>query len=150
MRLLILVAILAAVAGCSTISGPNTRRVVGTIDPSGTGTRTIMAPDTVQAGRAFTATIYSFGSSSCTTPDGVALTLGPSEARVTPYDLVPASNNVACTADFAARPHSVELRFTSAGPATIVVSGRVFNPSGSGQIPGTVTKQLVVISAAER
>jgi PPE-repeat protein len=145
-RPLILTGVLVVFAGCSIITGPDTRRVIGTIDASGTGIPTIVAPDTVQAGSSFTATIHSFGSSSCTTPDGVALTLLPSEARVTPYDLVPADGPIACTADFAPRPHPVELRFTSTGPATIVALGQVFHQNGQGLTPGTVTKQLVVVT----
>lgn len=147
-RLLVLTGMLSGLAGCS-IFGPDSRRVIGTIDASGTGIRTIVAPDTVQAGVSFTATIHTFGSSSCITPDGVGLTLTPSEARVTPYDLVPASGGVVCTMDYAARPHPVELRFTSAGSATIVALGQVFDRSASGRIPGTVTKQLVVLTASQ-
>jgi hypothetical protein len=145
-RLLTLIGVLVGLAGCSILTGPDTRRVIGLIDGSGTGIPTIVAPDTVQAGSSFTATIHSFGSSSCTTPDGVTLTLLPSEARVTPYDRVPGDGPVACTTDFAPRPHPVQLRFTSTGPATIVALGQVFHQSGQGLTPGTVTKQLVVIT----
>jgi hypothetical protein len=137
-------AVLVGLAGCSVITGPDSRRVVGLIDASGTGIPTIVAPDTVQAGSSFTATVHSFGSSSCTTPDGVGLTLTPTEARVTPYDRVPADSRVACTADFSPRPHPVELRFTRAGPATIVALGDVFT-SPTGRTPGAVTKRLVVL-----
>jgi hypothetical protein len=144
-RLFALTGMLAGLAGCS-ILGPDNRRVIGTIDASGTGIPTIVAPDTVQVGSSFTATIHTFGSSSCTTPDGVALTLTPSEARVTPYDLVPADNGIACTADYAPHSHQVELSFTSAGPATIVALGQVFHRSAPGLIPGTVSKQLVVLT----
>jgi hypothetical protein len=145
-RLLTLTGVLVGLAGCFSF-GPDTRRVVGTIDAGGGGFPTIVAPDTVQVGSSFTATIHSFGSSSCTTPDGVALSLSASEARVTPYDLVPADNGVACTADIAPHSHSVELRFTRAGLATIVALGQVFDRSADGRSPGTVTKQLVVLTA---
>jgi hypothetical protein len=143
-RLLTLTGTMVGLAGCSSLFGPDTRRVIGTIDASGTGIPTIVAPDTVQAGSSFTATINSFGSSSCTTPDGVALTLTAGEARVTPYDRVP-TGAVACTADFSPHPHSVQLRFTSAGPATIIALGQVFDQSSDGRGLGTVTKPVVVL-----
>lgn len=149
-HLLTLMGVLAGLAGCSILTGPDNRRVIGTIDDGGTGIPIIVAPDTVQAGSSFTATIHSFGSSSCTMPDGVALTLMPSEARVTPYDLVPNGGGYVCTADYAPRPHPIELRFTSVGPATIVALGQVFDRAGPGRIPGTVTKQLVVLSSVEQ
>jgi len=76
-QLLILTGALVGLAGCSTFTGPDTRRVVGLIDAGGFGLPTIVAPDTVPVGGSFTVTVHSFGSSSCTTPDGVDLTLTP-------------------------------------------------------------------------
>jgi hypothetical protein len=147
-RLLILTGALVGLADCSAFTGPDTRRIVGTIDPSGTG-NTVLAPDTVQAGSSFIAIIHTFGSSSCTTPDGVALKLGSSEARITPYDLVPADKGTVCTADLAPQPHPVELRFSHVGPATIVVLAAVIDQGSGGQSRGVVTKQLVVIPAEQ-
>lgn len=143
--LLILTGLLVGLAGCSAFTGPDTRRVVGLIGEGGSDLRAIVAPDTVQVDVSFTATVNSFGSSTCTTPDGVDLTLTPAEARVTPYDRVPADRQVVCTADISLRPHPVELRFTRPGLATIVVQGQVIDPSSGRRISGTVTKQLLVL-----
>ncbi len=45
-QLLILTGALVGLAGCSTFTGPDTRRVVGLIDAGGFGLPTIVAPDT--------------------------------------------------------------------------------------------------------
>jgi hypothetical protein len=148
LRLLLLTG-MVGLAGCSTLTGPDTRRVVGLIDAGGSSLSTIVAPDTVQAGATFTATVHSFGSSSCTTPDGVELTLAPTEARVTPYDRVPADRRAVCTADLSPHPHPVELRFTRAGLAIIVAQGEVIDATTRRRTPGAVTKQLLVLPYAK-
>src|SRR5687768_8491067 len=91
-RLLTVIGVLVALPGCSTPTELDHRRVIGVIEFAG-AIATIVAPDTVQVSNSFTATVNSLGSSSCTTPDGVELTLTPSEARVTPYDLVPEADS---------------------------------------------------------
>jgi hypothetical protein len=136
------IAVLAGASGCG-LNDPDTRRIVGVIDAQLFG-GTIQAPDTVQLGAAFTATVNTIGSSSCTRPDGVTLTLEPAEARVIPYDRIPADNDVACTLDLAPRPHPVELHFTAVGAATIVVEGMVNRESGE-RVRVTVTKAVVVV-----
>jgi hypothetical protein len=136
---------LVGLAGCSSITGSDTRRVVGLINPGVTLPGTIVAPDTVQAGVSFRVTVYSFGSSSCVTPDGVDLTLKPTEARVTPFDRVPADPGTVCTADIAVHPHLVELRFTEPGLARIVAQGDVIEASSSRRVRGSVVKELQVV-----
>jgi hypothetical protein len=121
---------------------PDTRRIVGFIDADPSST--IEAPDTVRLGLAFAATVNSFGSSGCTTPDGVKLTLGPAEARVIPFDRVPADNSVACPGDVSPRPHPVELHFTELGTATIVAEGMTHGENGE-RVRGTVAKAIVVV-----
>ena len=136
-------ALAITVTACST--GPETERVVGLIDAD-VDILTIVTPDTVQAGVSFAATVNTFGSSSCTTPDGVDLTLEAATARVIPYDRVLVDlDDGACTADMAAHPHPVDLLFAAPGQASIVVEGRVFTPTSNVTIPGTVTKAVVVL-----
>jgi hypothetical protein len=118
--------------------------VVGLIDP-GIPRSIIAAPDTVLANASFAATVHSYGSSNCTTPDGVELTLTAAEARVIPYDRVPADRGTLCTSDLRAQPHPVELRFTRAGRASIVVRGEVIDENSGRRVPGTVTKQVFVL-----
>jgi hypothetical protein len=139
----VLVAIAVMTTACST--EPDTERVVGIIDAD-PSIPTIVAPDTVQAGVRFAATVNTFGSSSCTTPDGVDLTLEAATAHVTPYDRVLVNpDDGACSADMAPQPHPVDLLFTAPGEASIVVEGRVFTPTSNVTIPGTVTKAVVVL-----
>jgi hypothetical protein len=142
-----LTAIIGAVfvaTSCSGFTDSETGRVVGIISTGGGRPTVIEAPDTVRLGLAFDAIVNSFGSSSCTTPDGVKLTLEPAVARVIPFDRVPADNSVACTADISPRPHPVELRFTAPGTATIVAEGMVYGTTFD-LIRGTVTKAVVVV-----
>jgi len=144
MRHLILIGTMTGLAGCVGPTSPDTRRVVGLIDANGPFP-TIVAPDSVQAGAWFTATVYSFGSSSCTIPDGVGLTLGAAEARVIPYDRVPADRGAVCTADISPRPHVVELHFTRPGEASILVQGEVIEGTSGRRVPGEVNKDVFVL-----
>ena len=142
-----LTAVIGAVSvatSCFLSTDSETGRVVGIISTGGPGQTVIEAPDTVRLGAAFGAIVNSFGSSSCTTPDGVKLTLEPSEARVIPFDRIPGSNEVPCTADIAPMPHPVELRFTELGTATIVAEGMVYGTNDE-RVRGTVTKAVVVV-----
>jgi hypothetical protein len=132
---------ISVATSCLASTDSETGRVVGLI---GLGTTTIEAPDTVQVGATFIATVNSFGSSTCTTPDGVELTLRPAEARVTPYDRITIEKDAVCTADLAPVPHRVQLQFTQPGAATIVAEGMVEQASG-GRARGTVTKAVVVV-----
>ncbi len=141
-HLIVVIGALAGGTGCGLLD-PDTRRVIGLIDAN--PATTIQAPDTVRVGIEFAATVYSIGSSSCTTPDGVKLTLQPAEARVIPYDRVPANNDVACTLDIGRRPHPVELHFTEAGSATIVAAGIVIDQTSGERVRGEVTKAVVVV-----
>ena len=111
---------LALLAACTT--EPETARVVGLITAGNVATDVYDGPASVTAGQTFSATIFSYGSSSCTTPDGADVTVTGLIADVTPYDRVP-TGNVVCTADFGARPHPITLRFPSAGAAELRVHG---------------------------
>ena len=57
---IVVIGALTGAAGCSHPTSPDTRRVVGIIDP-GVQVATIEAPDTVRLGAAFSATVNSFG-----------------------------------------------------------------------------------------
>jgi len=123
-------AVLAAVvliAGCSLLEDNGTERVIGEIltdSTMGPFLKTIIAPDSVNADSNLTITINSFGSSSCTTPDGVEMTATFTMVRVIPYDRVPTGAR-GCTADFATRPHPVDIQFPSSGVLIIRAVGRV-------------------------
>jgi hypothetical protein len=108
---------LAGVLACSDPS--DTRRVIGLI---GDGPAGVDLPTDIIRGQPFEVTVYTFGSSSCTTPDGAELKMEGLVARVTPYDLVPTAD-VPCTADMAPFAHPVTLRFDSKGVATLRIVG---------------------------
>ena len=145
LHLTIAIGAVALATSCFASTDSETGRVVGIID-TGSRVPTIEAPDTVRAGIPFGAVGNTFGSSTCTMPDGVNVTLGPAEARVVPYDQVSTGgDDFACTADLAPRPHPVRLHFTQAGAARIVAAGTVIDEETGERGSGEVTKAVVVM-----
>ena len=110
----------------------------------------IEVSELIRAGIPFTAVINSFGSSSCTIPDGAKVELSSSEATVTPYDLVPVEGETACTADYGARPHPVQLVFHSPGTARITARGRHVGGTVPGSSIVTVTLTVTVLDPTAR
>jgi hypothetical protein len=144
MRLILPAAALSATLACGGTE-PSDQRVVGVILAGSGMASVINAPDTVRARERFGAVINTFGSSSCTTPDGVDLQQAASEVVVTPYDRVPADSAASCTRDMAPRPHPVQIRFTDPGLGRIVVRGRLINGTVPGPSLVSVTKTVVVL-----
>jgi hypothetical protein len=69
--------------------------------------------------------VYSFGSSSCTEPDGVEVRRGADLIEVAPFDLVgPPPGTNACTDDLAAHAHDVTLETGAPGTLTLTARGR--------------------------
>ncbi len=101
----------------------------------------IQMPDTVRLNTPVVATVVTRGSSSCTRADGAEVAGGGAMLRVTPYDRV-APAGTPCTRDLAAFPRQVELRFTAAGSAEVVVVGRGSLPDPT---PVQVTRRVTVI-----
>jgi len=113
-----------ALAGCGLIEDFTSDREIGHIDVSLDPHRpVIIAPDSVGLATPFIVVVNTFGSSSCTTPDGVALVAAPRLARIVPYDKI--QRQGACTADYASRPHQVTVQFTDTGAAIVRAVGRV-------------------------
>jgi hypothetical protein len=143
MRLSLAITALSATLACGATE-PSDQRVVGVI-LAGIGMAGVIdAPDTVRARAPFQSVINTFGSSSCTTPDGVDLSQTPSEVIVTPYDRVPVGP-ASCTKDMAPRPHPVQVRFTDPGLGRIVVQGRLVSGTVPGSGPVSVIKTIVVL-----
>jgi hypothetical protein len=118
---------LLGLAGSLACSDPNdSTRVIGLIDASGGHGVTVDLPSDVVRGRPFEVTVYTFGSSSCTRPDGAGLKVDGLVARITPYDHVPAGAGVPCTADLARFPHPVSVRFDREGVGTLRIVGWTF------------------------
>jgi hypothetical protein len=118
----------AAGLTCSTPS--ETERVIGLIDPFGERPATVDLPSDAVRGQPFELRVYTFGSSSCTTPDDAELEVEGLLARITPYDRVPSDAGVLCTRDMARFAHPVKLRFETEGVATLRVVGWIFRSSG--------------------
>ena len=118
-----LLAVSAAVLECTLLTGPEWLLVRGYIDPE-LG-EVLVLPDTVQVDRAFGAVVTTFGSSTCTRPNGATVTVNGHTAEIVPYDSVPAPDrNLVCTADLRAFPRTVTLRFRASGVWTVRLLGR--------------------------
>ena len=120
-RRTVLAAACLALASCGSITGAE--RGIGTIltDDQAGGLGTLVVPDTVAAGVSFTARVTTFGSSSCTQPDGATVRVAGAVAEITPYDR--RATGGVCTADIHPFPRDVQLRFASPGPAVVRVRG---------------------------
>jgi hypothetical protein len=117
---------LASLLGCSRDplgSAANFERLHGVVSTGlRAGEQLIGAPDTVTAGVPFTVVVTSFGSSSCTRPDGATLSVDGAVANITVWDRVQVSGG--CTDDLRAFPRDVTVQFSGAGTARIRVTGR--------------------------
>ena len=121
---------LAAIAlgGCAGATAPAAPRVVGVIAVNGPP-RPLAVPDTVRVGVPFEVEVVTYGSGSCTRPDGATVRVTGSVAEVTPYDRH--TVQYACTDDLRAYPRQVALRFEAAGAAVVRVRGRTSHRSDS-------------------
>jgi hypothetical protein len=118
-----LLAVSAAVLECTLPTRPEWLLVRGYID-SEFG-EVLVLPDTVQVDRAFGAVVTTFGSSTCTRPNGAAVTVTGHTAEIVPYDSVPAPDTqMGCTDDLRAFPRTVTLRFRASGVWTVRLIGR--------------------------
>jgi hypothetical protein len=105
----------------------------------------ITAPDTVQAGVAFTATIGTIGLSGCWHADGAELHQDGSVAEVTPFDVDEMADGHFCTAALVALSHPVSLTFVGRGDAIVRVRGRrVFGYDPSESTAVIVEKHVFV------
>jgi predicted small lipoprotein YifL len=112
-------ALLALIAGCGLGSDPlegPPERVPGEVDPE--DSNTLIVPDTVRAGIPFKVAVNTRGSSSCTSPADVQVTMRGDTTELVPYDN--ASSGM-CTADYSAIRHDVELRLEREGHAVVRV-----------------------------
>lgn len=150
----------AAVLGaCSSSTAPGDSRVMGILEvqfgaegslapsaASDASSRTVIsAPDSVEAGVPFTATITTIGLSGCWEAAGEDIELDRNLAVVVPYDLDGMREGVACTGSLIELPHPVEIRFAEPGEATLRVRGRkVFKENIQRADTVVVEKRIVV------
>lgn len=131
---LALAAALAAV-GCESTTAPKGTRAIGILewvqDASNLRSASlqhpdhmVVAPDTVQAGVPFTASVTTLGPTSCWRADGAQVQAGASLAVVTPYDHTDEGEGIACATMVVDLPRTVELSFSARGEAVLRVVGR--------------------------
>jgi hypothetical protein len=129
---------------CNTPTEPNTQRVIGTIDPGLSAAPVIDAPAQVRSGVAFTVTVRTVGSSSCTTPDGGQVIVTGPLARITPYDQVPdPGHDLFCTHDYTPHPRDLSVKLQHAGQARLRVVG--FSASSAQPVLDSVEVQVTVV-----
>lgn len=128
----------AALAACGGPTAADAPRVVGVISVALAPPRPLAVPDTVRAGVAFEVQVTTYGSGSCTRPDGAAVRVAGLVAEVTPYDRDP--TQAACTEDLRAYPRPATIRFDAVGQAVVRVRGRASRHSDS-----TVTAEARVV-----
>ncbi|HUR94092.1 MAG TPA: hypothetical protein VMY76_05885 [Gemmatimonadales bacterium] len=112
------------VMSCGSPTEPTTRLVFGTIDKSRSSAPVLVAAGQPRVGRAFSVTVNTVGSSSCTTAVGGEVMVTDDLARIVPYDRVPApGHDTLCTDDFVIHPRDFLLVFHAIGPARVRVVG---------------------------
>jgi hypothetical protein len=121
----------AVLASCRAFTGlfDDSARVVGAFDQQ-SGARALTVPDSVRAGVDFVISASTFGSGSCTTPDGATSEVIGSVATVVLWDRV--KTRGACTDDLRPFARQLTLRFQASGPAIIRVQGRWFGRTAAG------------------
>jgi hypothetical protein len=128
---------------CGSPTDSSTQRVVGTIDPGLSSAPVIDAPAEARSGVAFTVTVRTVGSSSCTTPDGGKVEVIGALARITPYDQVPdPGHDLFCTRDYVVHPRDLSVTLKQRGPARVRVVG--FSASSADPVLDSVEVQLTV------
>ena len=113
----------AVLVSCSSPTSPDDLERLGLImkgDPSMTS---LVAPGTVQRGASFVVTVGTFGSGSCTHPDGYDLTAGSNWAEIRVYDSY-SPPGTPCTLDLRRFSREVVLRFDRTGIARVTLIGR--------------------------
>ena len=147
-------------AACADPTGAEGRREVGIVEwvtgtqmnlggsgaASASGSPAVIAaPDEVQAGVPFEATITTFGLSTCWSADGADTQVTGNLAVVTPYDFTPEGGEVACGDAIIHLPRTVKLTFASAGQATVRVSGRKVVGGNTAAASTTVVEKQIVV-----
>lgn len=126
--------IMLLLAGCSSIFGPDEKRVVGVI--SGLQAD---APAVVKVGEEFTITVQTTWHNGCARKDAVEVRADGLTVTVTPYDVV--TERGLCADVVQQFTHSATLALSSPGAAEIVVRGRQSRNSGVTTLRRTVTAQ---------
>jgi hypothetical protein len=112
-----------AVGACGSPTEPNTKRVLGRIDPSLSSRPVVWAPAEARAGVAFAVTVTTVGFG-CTTAEGGTVESQGDLARIVPYDRVPgAGHDTFCDPGVVILPRDLQVKFLQAGTGHVRVVG---------------------------
>jgi len=129
---------------CSGKTGPTSRTAPALIIFY-SDTAVIAASDTVSHGTAFSVRIKTFGGGCTRTAAYVDVVVTGMVAEIRPYNLTRMWRNAMCTSDLIFVFHEAEIRFASAGVATIRVIGEQRGGStGSANGPAVLVRHLIV------
>jgi hypothetical protein len=158
--LLLLAAALPALPACSDLTGTRGARVPGIVEWEVTPgfaelpglsevppymLPRIVAPDTVQAGVHFDATVSTVGADGCWRAEGATVELAPMLAAVRPYDRANHSGGTVCPQMVVNLPRTVRLVFAEPGEGVIRVHGRrVVDGNLAAATEATVERRVVV------
>ena len=157
-------AALPLLAACEDLTGTREHREIGIVEwlsgaqaslsPSGAALSVsssseapavISAPDEVQAGLPFEATITTIGPSICWRADGTETKVSGSLAVVIPYDSSPEGEAVVCGAAIIYLPRTVKITFVTRGEAILRVHGRQVREGNTADVSfATVEKKILV------
>ena len=122
MRRLLIPVLLGLLVGACGILGPDERLVVGVLARH----NPLVIPDSVGIGEAFTVTVTTVGSGSCTRTGKTEVKIQDNIATITPYDYDDVGADV-CTTDLRRFTHEATVRFLQVGEALIVIRSRAFH-----------------------
>lgn len=143
-RAALAVTMTAAVIACSGITGLTSRAEPGLVIIN-SDTAVIAAPDTVDDGTAFGVRIQTFGGGCTRSTARVEVVVTGLLAEIRPYNLTRMRSNGVCTSDLLYLFHELEVRFATAGVATIRVIGEQQGGStGGASGPAVLERHLVV------
>lgn len=118
--LLVLLAVLA-LGGCDSLTGPDSRRVLGTVVHVD-GEPLISVPDTVEAGEPFTVSVTTTWPDTCGSLDETEVRASGTEVHVIPWDRVDEADD--CAQVIEEYDHSVTLSRATPAVLDLTVHGR--------------------------
>lgn len=146
MKPLVALALVAALVGCDSLSGPESEavRLLGEPAMASQEVEPLMVPDTVAVGEPFEVTVVTQGGGCHERADGLEVDAGGQAVELRPYDivLVPRSDWAACTRLLRYLPRTATVTLAEPGRRLLrVVGGRGLTPESE---PVVVERVVVV------
>lgn len=117
----VLLAFLLLLAGCESLTGPSTTRVLGTLAYVGDQPE-VVVPDSVEAGEPFTVSVVTTWPDGCASLDETEVRATGAEVHVFPWDLL--SEGDECIAEPQRFEHTVRLSRATPAVLALTVHGR--------------------------